>query len=187
MNSVTTRYVPYYIRTGNKEVAFLLFLLYFIILIIWVYTMPTQIHLILGLSVCISVRIQFFSEPIPYASSLSTSMAVPQANKEMLLNLVVCLNGAAFKKVPKQFFRFKHWGTLIIWCRFQTFNDSDERIKWQRGLRATNDSPFLLVDTHSCLAAQTAGVDLWEKLSGFCLIITAEENLCSDSFGGKRL
>lgn len=31
-------------------------------------------------------------------------MAVSQANKEALLNLVVCLNGAAFKKeVPKQF------------------------------------------------------------------------------------
>lgn len=155
MNSVTTTYVPYYVSTGNKEVAFLLFLLYFIILIIWAYTMPTQIHLILGLSVHISVRIQFFSEPIPYASSLSTSIAVPQANKEALLNLVVCLNGAAFKKeVPTQFFSFKHWGTLTTWCRFQSFDDLDERIKWQRGPKATNDSPFLLVDTHSFLPVQ---------------------------------
>lgn len=32
---------------------------------------------------------------------------------------------------------------------------------------------------------QTAGVDLQEKLSGFGLVITAEEDLCSDSFGGK--
>ena len=67
--------------------------------------MPAKIHLNLGLSLLLSVRIQFFSEPIPYASSLSTSMAVPQANKEVLLNLVVCLNGDAFNKEgPKQFF-----------------------------------------------------------------------------------
>jgi len=45
------------------------------------------------------------------------------------------------------------------------------KVKWQRGLKVTNDSPFLLADTHSCPAVQTAGVGLWQKLSGFGLLL----------------
>lgn len=112
MNSVTTTYAAYYMITRNIFV-----ILYHIdyLGVYYAYIDPCDTG-----TICIYfVRIQLFSEPILYASSLSTSMAATRANKEMSLNFVVCLNGAAFKKeVPKQFFTFKHWGTLITWCRF---------------------------------------------------------------------
>lgn len=67
----------YLVIQAQEEVAFVLFLFYVIALIICVGTRPTKIHLILRLSVCISVRIQFFSEPVLYVLFVHLNGSTP--------------------------------------------------------------------------------------------------------------